>query len=225
MFASFVSLLNIGYIWTANKANKWTRTQNSIHGLTKLYWTNQIHELTKLATLSLCFCSKEAWSTVLSSPGSKQIRSGCTFSSRALTSHSCLCLTLRYGFASRASKFGSPAPGQTHSTRNIKNTSRLWSDLNRVWHLYRYGNTMIPKPKLEFYYIQLLSVCLTWDNHAGKALSMSNSKNILKGAVRKIANLPSHPMGHVGFGYGTATPNVLINLHVHTLNHFQGTSE
>lgn len=68
-------------------------------------------KLTNAWTLSWWRCWKVARSTCPSSMGLRLINSGWIFSSRALTSHSCLCFTLRYGFASRASKFGSPAPG------------------------------------------------------------------------------------------------------------------
>lgn len=66
--------------------------------------------LTRALTRSSCFCWKVARSTCPSSVGSRLMSSGWILSSRALTSHSCLCLALRNGFASRPSKFGSPAP-------------------------------------------------------------------------------------------------------------------
>ena len=66
--------------------------------------------LTRALILSWCFCSNVAQSTWLSLPGSRDISSGCIFSNRALTSHSCRCLALRYGFESSPSKLGSPAP-------------------------------------------------------------------------------------------------------------------
>lgn len=97
---------------TKNAFRKRRRTVN-------LLWSN-FQTLTRASTLSWCLCSKVARSTCPSSVGSRLMSSGWIFSSRALTSHSCLCFALRYGFASRPSKLGSPAPVNVNTGQRSK---------------------------------------------------------------------------------------------------------
>lgn len=54
-----------------------------------------LQTLTRASTLSWCLCWKVAWSISPSWVGSRLMSSGWILSSRAFTSHSCLCLTLR----------------------------------------------------------------------------------------------------------------------------------
>lgn len=75
-----------------------------------LFLIISVQTLTRAWTRSWCLFSKVARSTCPSSVGLRVMSSGWIFSRRALTSHSCLCFALRYGFASRPSMFGSPAP-------------------------------------------------------------------------------------------------------------------
>lgn len=107
------------YTWeqiSLSRVGRSPRITNGIDQKTTLFKIHILNatlffqKLTNAWTLSWWRCWKVARSTCPSSIGLRLINSGWIFSSRALTSHSCLCFTLRYGFASRPSKFGSPAP-------------------------------------------------------------------------------------------------------------------
>lgn len=112
--------------------------------------------LTRALTRSSCFCSKVARSTCPSSVGSRLMSSGWIFSSRALTSHSCLCLALRNGFASKASKFGSPAPVEVKKTHTKRRKCRkitmgphwIWQSKIRLVYPSNFSETWLGSGEL-----------------------------------------------------------------------------
>lgn len=118
-----------------------------------------LQTLTSAWTLSWCRCWKVARSTCPSSMGLRLMSSGWIFSSRALTSHSCLCFTLRYGFASRPSKFGSPAPVDGNKSVMLFKIKKLMQSPNSLhckkknksvikvkWTMVRPGTSMLVNP-------------------------------------------------------------------------------
>lgn len=70
----------------------------------------------------------------------------------------------------------------------------------------------------QYVAVLLLVWSVTWDEHAGEALSMSHPQDVLKGTELQTPHCPSQSVGHVGFGHGRG-PHVSVHLHTHTHIH------